>query len=180
MSSNGVSEKGQSHISCTCLTFLYCAFANVSANDLDGKRHSHIGCICFTFLHCVNEMQTVWRCLFSDKAFENTFENVQRRKVKQMQPMWLRFFSDKQLEDTFKNTQWGKIKQMQFQSYYSLLLTPERLLSWMDEHVVLEVGGQGLFLNFTKEITFWYRVASYTKCILMLSLIHIWRCRRRG
>ena len=30
--------------------------------------------------------------------------------------------------------------------------------------MVLEVGGQGLFLNFTKEITFWYRVASYTKC----------------
>ena len=106
----------------------------------------------------------MWVCILCEKQLEKASQNAQRRKVKQMQPMWLRFFSDKQLEDTFKNTQWGKIKQMQFQSYYSLLLTPERLLSWMDEHVVLEVGGQGLFLNFTKGITFWYRVASYTKC----------------
>ena len=80
-------------------------FSNVSANGLDGKRHSHIGCICLTFLH--NELQTVWRCLW-DKAFENTFENVQRRKVIQMQPMWLRLFSTKQFEDTFQNTQWRK------------------------------------------------------------------------
>ena len=105
VSSNGLSEKRQSHISCICLTFLHCAFSNVSANGLDGKRHSHIGCICLTFLH--NELQTVWRCLW-DKAFENTFENVQRRKVIQMQPMWLRLFSTKQFEDTFQNTQWRK------------------------------------------------------------------------
>ena len=35
-----------------CLTFLHCAFSNVSSNRLPKKRHSHIGCIYLTFLHC--------------------------------------------------------------------------------------------------------------------------------
>ena len=35
------------------LTFLHCAFSNVSSNRLPNKRHSHIGCICLTFPHCV-------------------------------------------------------------------------------------------------------------------------------
>ena len=36
-----------------CLTFLHCAFWNVSSNCLHKKRHNYIGCICLTFLHCV-------------------------------------------------------------------------------------------------------------------------------
>ena len=82
-----LSEKRQSHISCICLTFLHCAFSNVSANGLDGKRYSHIGCICLTFLLCFNEMQTMWLRLFSCRAFKETFKNAQWRKVKQMRPM---------------------------------------------------------------------------------------------
>ena len=41
----------QSHIGCICLTFLRCAFWNVSSKRLPEKRQSHIGCICLTFLH---------------------------------------------------------------------------------------------------------------------------------
>ena len=56
----------KSHIGCICLTFLHCAFSNVSSKSLDLKRQSHIvssnclpeqmqshiGCICLTFLYC--------------------------------------------------------------------------------------------------------------------------------
>ena len=35
-----------------CLTFLHCAFSNVSSNCLHEKRQSHICCTCLTFLHC--------------------------------------------------------------------------------------------------------------------------------
>ena len=38
---------------CICLTFLHCAFSNVSLNPLPQRMHSRIGCICFAFLHCV-------------------------------------------------------------------------------------------------------------------------------
>ena len=31
------------------LTFLHCAFSNVSSNCLPKKRHSHIGCTCLIF-----------------------------------------------------------------------------------------------------------------------------------
>ena len=42
-----------SHIGCTCLTVLHCAFSNVSSNCLHEKKHSHIGCcICVTWWHC--------------------------------------------------------------------------------------------------------------------------------
>ena len=34
------------------LTFLHCAFLNVSSNRLPKKRQSYIGCICLAFLHC--------------------------------------------------------------------------------------------------------------------------------
>ena len=43
----------QSHIGCICLTFLHCAFLNVSSNCLPEKRHSHTDYICLAFLHCV-------------------------------------------------------------------------------------------------------------------------------
>ena len=40
-----------SHIVFICLTFLQCAFSNVSSNDFSERMHSHIGYICLTFLH---------------------------------------------------------------------------------------------------------------------------------
>ena len=43
----------QTHIGCTCLTFLHCVFSYVSSKCLPQKMHTHIGCICLTFLHCV-------------------------------------------------------------------------------------------------------------------------------
>ena len=43
----------QSRIGCICLTFLHCAFLNVSSNCLPEQRHSHTGYICLAFLHCV-------------------------------------------------------------------------------------------------------------------------------
>ena len=52
MSSNGLPERMNSHIGCICLTFLHCAFSNVSSNRLHQRMHSHIGCICLTFLQC--------------------------------------------------------------------------------------------------------------------------------
>ena len=42
----------QSHTGCICLTFLHCAFFNVSPNRLPEWMQSHSGCICLTFLHC--------------------------------------------------------------------------------------------------------------------------------
>ena len=44
----------QSHIGRNCLTFLHCAFLNVSSNCLPEKRHSHTDYICLAFLHCVS------------------------------------------------------------------------------------------------------------------------------
>ena len=41
-----------SHIGCICLTFLHCAFSNVSSNGLNEKMHSHIGYICLIWWHC--------------------------------------------------------------------------------------------------------------------------------
>ena len=43
-------EEAKSHW-LICLSFLHCAFSNVSSNHLPQKRHSHIGSIYFTFLH---------------------------------------------------------------------------------------------------------------------------------
>ena len=39
----------QSHIGRNCLTFLHCAFLNVSSNCLPEKRHSHTDYICLLF-----------------------------------------------------------------------------------------------------------------------------------
>ena len=52
VSSNGLSERIQSHIGCICMALLHCVFSNVSSNRLHERMHSHIGCICLTFLHC--------------------------------------------------------------------------------------------------------------------------------
>ena len=101
VSSNGLSEKRQSHISCICLTFSIVRFQMYPQMAWMGRGIVTLVAFVLPFLHCVNKMQTVWHCLFWDKAFENTFENVQRRKVKEMQPMWLRLFWAKQFEDTF-------------------------------------------------------------------------------
>ena len=35
-----------SHTGCICLTYLHCAFSNVSSNGLLGKMHNHTDCIC--------------------------------------------------------------------------------------------------------------------------------------
>ena len=40
------------HIGCIYLTFLHCAFSNVSSNCLLVWMQSYIGCIYLTFLHC--------------------------------------------------------------------------------------------------------------------------------
>ena len=45
-------KRMHSHIGCICLTFLQCAFLNVSSNCLSDKMQSYIGCICLTFLPC--------------------------------------------------------------------------------------------------------------------------------
>ena len=39
-------------MACTCITFLHCAFSNVSSNGLLERMHSHIGCICLFFPRC--------------------------------------------------------------------------------------------------------------------------------
>jgi len=62
-------------------------------------------------------MQPMWLCILSGRQFEETFENVQWRKVKRMQPMWLRIQWCGQFEDTFKDAQWRKVKQMQPMHY---------------------------------------------------------------
>ena len=56
-------------------------------------------------------MQPMWLYLFSDKQFEDTFENAQWGKVKQMQPMWLCLFSDRPFEETFENAHWKKLNK---------------------------------------------------------------------
>ena len=43
--------QGCSHIGYNCLTFLNCAFSDVSSNDVHKRIHSRIGCICLTFHH---------------------------------------------------------------------------------------------------------------------------------
>ena len=48
VSSKPLHNRIQSHIGCICLTFLHCAFSNVSSNCLPDRMHSHIGCICLT------------------------------------------------------------------------------------------------------------------------------------
>ena len=58
-------------------------------------------------------MQPVWLCIFSGRWFEETFDNIQWRKVQQMQPMWLCIFSGRQFEDSFENAHLRKAKQMQ-------------------------------------------------------------------
>ena len=35
----------QSHTACTCLSFLRCAFSNVSSKRLNKRMHSHTGCM---------------------------------------------------------------------------------------------------------------------------------------
>ena len=52
VSSNGLPEKRHSGTDYICLAFLHCVFSNVFSNCLPKKRHSHIGCICSTFLRC--------------------------------------------------------------------------------------------------------------------------------
>ena len=49
VSSNYLREKMHNHTGCICLTFLHCAFSNVSSNDLCEKMHNHTGCICLIF-----------------------------------------------------------------------------------------------------------------------------------
>ena len=61
----------------------------------------------------MKQMQSMQLCLFLGRQFEDTFENVQWRKVKQMQPMWLFIFTYKPFEKTFENAQWRKVKQRQ-------------------------------------------------------------------
>ena len=46
-----VPENRHSHIGCICVTFLHCAFSNVSSNCLQQKRHIHIGCIFLKYWH---------------------------------------------------------------------------------------------------------------------------------
>ena len=43
--------QGCSNIGYNCLTFLNCAFSDVSSNDVHKRIHSRIGCICLTFHH---------------------------------------------------------------------------------------------------------------------------------
>ena len=42
-----------SHTGCICLTFLHCAFSNVSLNCLHKRMRNYTDSICLTFLHCV-------------------------------------------------------------------------------------------------------------------------------
>ena len=66
--------QGCSHIGYNCLTFLNCAFSDVSSNDVHKRIHSRIGCICLTFHHygfsnvssnCLNaKMQSHINCIF--------------------------------------------------------------------------------------------------------------------
>ena len=46
-----VPENRHSHIGCICVTFLHCAFSNVSSNCLLEKMPCRTGCICLIFLH---------------------------------------------------------------------------------------------------------------------------------
>merc|ERR1712213_197341 len=52
VSSYRLPEKMHSRIGCIYLTFLHCAFSNVASNCLHGRRHSHIGCIFLASLLC--------------------------------------------------------------------------------------------------------------------------------
>ena len=58
-----------------------------------------------------------WQVAINDnsleKIVEDSFENVQWRKVKRMQPMWLCILSGRRFDEAFENTQWRKVKQMQ-------------------------------------------------------------------
>ena len=78
----------QSHIGCICLTFLHCAFSNVSSKCLPEWMHSHTGCIYLAFLHCAfsngssnrlpEKMRTHTGCIcltFLHCAFSNDSSN---------------------------------------------------------------------------------------------------------
>ena len=75
-----------SHIGCTYLTFLHCAFSNVSSNCLNERMQKYTGCICLIFLHCAfsnvssghlpDMLHTCTGCIFSiflHCAFLNAF-----------------------------------------------------------------------------------------------------------
>ena len=53
VSSSCLPEMMQNHTGCICLTFLHCVFSNVSSKNLNQSMHNHTGCICLSFLHCV-------------------------------------------------------------------------------------------------------------------------------
>ena len=67
----------RNHTGCICLTFLHCAFSNVSSNGLHEWMHNHTGCICLTFPHsnCLPQrMQNHTGCIcltFLHCAFSN-------------------------------------------------------------------------------------------------------------
>ena len=52
VSSKRLAERMHNHTGCICLIFLHCAFSNVSSKGLHERMHNHTGCICLTFLHC--------------------------------------------------------------------------------------------------------------------------------
>ena len=58
--------QGCSHIGYNCLTFLNCAFSDVSSNDVHKRIHSRIGCICLTFHH-----YWFFKCVFKLLACED-------------------------------------------------------------------------------------------------------------
>ena len=49
VSSDCLPKQMQSHIVCTCATFLQCEFSNDLSNCMLELMQSHIGCICTTF-----------------------------------------------------------------------------------------------------------------------------------
>ena len=49
VSSNGMTERMQSHTSCSSLTFPHCTFSKVSSNCLPERMHIRIGCIFWLF-----------------------------------------------------------------------------------------------------------------------------------
>ena len=65
------------------------------------------------FFMCGTDLRRSPLCFFFCKPFKDTFENIQRRKVKPMQPKWLCIYSSRRFEETFEDTQWREVKQMQ-------------------------------------------------------------------
>ena len=97
VSSNGMTERMQSHTSCICSTFLHCTFSKVSSNCLPERRQIRIGCIFgISPLHrsglCICRWIFMWKAFSWRFFFKCTVKLAAFKLLKEHSPLRCIFF----------------------------------------------------------------------------------------